>query len=214
MALTASYNTSIPRYLRHKAEDTSANDRWDLELDRANKILHDRIVRFHRNELCKGCARFDWLRTHFYTREVRFKKKRDEQWGRFVGNQGPRPLPFGVSGPIRDFENAQDDVAWSHFEVIAGAPQEAVWLAKNPRFHWRLQTDQILRCRLCKSLWNAAGTVPGLVKLRDKGKSPAYLDIELGGGPIFEDGGKYQCIEVSHPAILDIVMIVTDVDVW
>jgi hypothetical protein len=197
MALKASANARIPRYLRYKAGDTSADDRWDEEIERANEILHNRIIRFHRDELCKGCARFDWLRTHFYTREVRFHNKEDELWGQKVKNDVEIPLAFYPWGSDRDLEKFREDVSWNSFKIIAGARQEAVWLAKNPRFRWRLQTDQVLRCKLCKSLWSAAGAIPGLARLRGQDKEPSYLDIKISGGPVFEHGGSHHCIEVS-----------------
>jgi hypothetical protein len=97
MAKSASEEEEIHRYLRHTTEafrrrfardrtDTEEQpvrspryntdtenvvDYWDEEIEIANKILHGRVIRMHRDRLCTGCARFDWLRTIYYTRETR-----------------------------------------------------------------------------------------------------------------------------------------------
>jgi hypothetical protein len=204
----ASEDASIPRYLRYKTEHERGKDCWDDDIERANKILHNRIIRIHQDKLCEGCARFDWWRTHFYTREVRLIDQKDTFADQKVGNDTERPVR-SIHGNSRNLENIEDEVVWSQFEVVPGARQEALWLAKHPRFRWRLGTGDLLHCMLCKSLYDEAEAATGLMTLRTEAEAAAelvdlrrkhnstYVEILLRGGPVFEDEGKHQCIEVS-----------------
>lgn len=184
----------IPRYLRYKDRGESSDDSWDYELERANRILHTRIIRMHRDKLCEACARFDWLGTHFYTRDVHWIDERVKWAGQKILN-GDQRLP-GFDLRYRDLENVQDDVIWPRFEVVAGACREAKWLAKDPRFRWQLRKDQGHQCQLCNVLWDKAEAAEQVATLHDS-NDPAFLNIWLMGGPVFEDGGEHQCIDVS-----------------
>jgi hypothetical protein len=53
------------RYLRYKGTEKNAVEYWDKDLERANNILHNEVLRMHRDKLCTGRARFDWQRTRF-----------------------------------------------------------------------------------------------------------------------------------------------------
>jgi hypothetical protein len=189
-----SEDANIPRYLRYKDEDGGLDNGWNYELERANHILHTRILRMHRDKLCKGCARFDWLRTHFYTRDVHWINEGVKWAGQKIQNGDQRLSGFDLR--YRDLENVQDDVIWPRFEVVAGAHREAKWLAKNPRFRWQLLKDQVHQCRLCNVLWDKAEAAGEVATLHD-GNDPAFLNIWLMGGPMFEDGEEHQCIDVS-----------------
>lgn len=197
----ASEYADIPRYLRYKDGDEGLDDDWDYELERANQILHTRIVRMHRDKLCKDCARFDWSRTHFYTREVHWIYEEGRNAGqilddRYQMDDGYQPVSsFDLD--YRDLENVRDDVVWSQFEVVAEAHREAKWLAKDPRFRWQLRRDQIHQCQLCKVLWNKAERAGEVLPELDDSNNSAFLNILLKGGPAFKDGGKHRCIVVS-----------------
>jgi hypothetical protein len=201
MATTMSGAPDLPHYLRRKAGDQNATRSSYPELQRSNSILHDRIVRMHRDKLCQGCARFDWVRTHLYTRDVRSKSKKEKDKGtnRKVRNDLKRPLTVNLaSGRVCDLSRLEDSVIWSEYEVLPEAPKEAGWSARNPRFKWQVQRDKSSKCMLCTLLWDAAREAPGLARL-PRQSEPTYLDIELSGGPVFEQGGQHQCIEVgSH----------------
>ena len=199
-----SENANIPRYLRYKNEDGGSDDGWNYELERANHILHTRILRMHCDKLCVGCARFDWLRTQFYTRDVHWIDEEHKRAGQKIDNGYQQSFNSHLLEPelsrhhlpYRELENVRDDVVWPRFEVVAGARREAKWLAKDPRFCWQLRKDQVHQCRLCNVLWNraeAAGEVATLHHSRDT----EVLNIRLTGGPVFEDGGEHQCIVVS-----------------
>ncbi|OAG18895.1 HET-domain-containing protein [Alternaria alternata] len=187
----------IPRYLRYEDGGGDLDNGWDYELERANQILHNQIIRMHRDKLCKGCARFDWLRTHFYTRDVRCMDEEDKRAGQKIDNGYQRLSEFDFRH--RDFENVYDDVIWPLFEVVAGARRETKWSAKNFRFRWRLRKDQIHQCQLCNILCDKAEAAWDVSTFDYPNNSAynsdtAFLDILLKGGPVFEDGVKHQCI--------------------
>jgi hypothetical protein len=190
----ASEYADIPRYLRRKSGGENVDDGWDSELEKANKILHVRIARMHRDKLCEECACFDWLRTHFYTRQVYWTNEADEAAGQKIKTEHQRNPYF--ADYIRQLVNVQDDVEWSQFEIVAGARPEAKWLARDPRFHWQLRYHQSQQCKLCKSLWNKVETMPRMSKIRDR-RNATLLNVVLMGGPVFEDGENHQCVDVS-----------------
>jgi hypothetical protein len=163
----------MTRFLHYKADVKDAKEYWDEELERANMILHGRVCRMHRDKLCTGCARFDLLRTHFYTREARRQ-----------GNQDLRP----------------DDVQWSSFEIVPGVEEEVKWLAEHPRFKWNLNGSQPVDCTLCKTLF---GVGKKLDQFSEQSSPLEYqgaleLTIELWTGRFFEEGGSHQCQIVSY----------------
>lgn len=146
----------------------------------------------HRDKLCQGCARFDWATTHLYTRDVRTKskKRQDAESSRTVKNDVKRPLTVDLfSGSVCDLKRLEDSVVWSEYEVLPDAPEEAAWLARHPRFKWRIHRGA-RGCMLCVSLLDAAGEAPGLAGLAGD-SDPTYLDVELSGGPVIEEGGKH-----------------------
>jgi hypothetical protein len=166
------------------------DDDLNYEIERANQILHNRIVRMYRDKLCKGCARFDCLRTHFYTRHVHWTDEKVKWAGQKIHSEYRRDSSFDLL--YRDLENVLDGVIWPHFEVVIGARREAKWLAKDSRLRWQLRKDQVHQCQLCNVLWDKAE----VATLHDS-SDPAFPDILLMGGPVFEDRGKHQCVVVS-----------------
>jgi hypothetical protein len=108
MSGNTSKSADIPRYLRYKADVQkekgslgvlgkpekkwwltrsyfrlsicTERDYREAELCRANRILHDRVVRMRRGRLCTGCASFDWERTLFYTSNIGTDKPLKPRW--------------------------------------------------------------------------------------------------------------------------------------
>jgi hypothetical protein len=190
----------MTRFLHYKADVKDAKEYWDEELERANMILHGRVCRMHRDKLCTGCARFDLLRTHFYTREARRQ-----------GNQDLRPedrkMKKDFNGSWHDMttharflDGIEDNVQWSSFEIVPGVEEEVKWLAEHPRFKWNLNGSQPVDCTLCKTLF---GVGKKLDQFSEQSSPLEYqgaleLTIELWTGRFFEEGGSHQCQIVSY----------------
>jgi hypothetical protein len=182
-------DAAIPRYLRYKAEEKSTDDYWDEELERANRILHNRVVRMHRDKLCTGCARFDFLRTHFYTRECIYRDKKQEDECAKVKNDAKRPVM--TSSPR--FDGIRDNVPWHSFETISGIRENIKLLAQHPEFSWKLDPRQKLECTLCKIF------VDAVVQRGLQPETPGREDLacQLRAGTLYEKGGLHRCNEVS-----------------
>jgi hypothetical protein len=182
-------DAAIPRYLRYKAEDRGADDYWDEELERANRILHNRVVRMQRDKLCTGCARFDFLRTHFYSRECIYRNEEHEENCQKVKNDATRPVMDG--SPTLD--GIRDNVPWHSFETISGIPEKVKLLAQHPEFDWELRSRQELQCSLCE--------IVVATSLMEKQWYPLTteredLNIQLRAGTLYEEGGQHRCNEV------------------
>jgi hypothetical protein len=190
MALTTPKDPAIPRYLRYKAEEKSSDDYWDEELERANSILHTRVLRVKRDKLCTGCARFDFLRTHFYTRECTPRDKRQAAGCQKVKNDAERPL---IDQYERKLLGMRDDVDWHGFETIQEIEERVTLLAQHPEFEWRLRIDDELACTLCNMLLYTGKAAHLPLSL-----SPSKcLEIRLSAGILFE-GGQHECREVRR----------------
>jgi hypothetical protein len=191
MALTTPKDPAIPRYLRYKAEEKSSDDYWDEELERANSILHTRVLRVKRDKLCTGCARFDFLRTHFYTRECTPRDKRQAAECQKVKNDSKRPL---VRPYLRQLYGMKDDVDWHSFATIPGIEEGIRLLAQHPEFKWRIGIDNELECTLCSMLSDAG----------ERAEARPWREIELGAGVLFEEGGIHRCREVGRHHRLEV----------
>jgi hypothetical protein len=185
-------DAAIPRYLRYKAEDKSADDYWDKELERANSILHNRVVRMKRDKLCTRCARFDFLRTHFYTRECTYETKDQEDGCQKVRNDAIRPVMLRSPS----FNGIRDNVPWDSFQTISGMREEVKLLAQHPEFLWQLDAGQHIECTLCEKVVDTAIAR----RLRDRPLvTPGREDltIQLRPGMLYEEGERHRCNEVS-----------------
>jgi hypothetical protein len=182
-------DAAIPRYLRYKDEDKSADDYWDEELERANSILHNRVVRMHRDKLCTRCARFDFLRTQFYSRECIYQNKDQKDDCPKVKNDARRPVLIG--SPYLD--GIKDNVPWNSFEIITGFPDKVEQLAQHPEFDWELHSRQRLECMLCEMV-----VATSLAKKRwyTQTTDREDLRIRLRAGELYEEGGQHRCNEV------------------
>jgi hypothetical protein len=185
-------DTAIPRYLRYKAEEKSGDDYWDEELERANRILHDRVVRMQRDKLCTRCARFDFLRTHFYTRECIYKDKDQEAGCRKVKNNAKRPVM--LRSPW--FDGIRDNMPWHSFQTISGIQQKIKLLAQHPEFLWKLDSRQKVECTLCEKVVDTA-VAGGLREKPPVTPGREDLTIQLRPGMLYEEGGLHRCNEVS-----------------
>jgi hypothetical protein len=130
MTSSAARDPAIPRYLRYKAEEKSADDYWDVELERVNSILHSRVMYMKRDGLCTGCARFDWLRRRGHTREAK-----DERY----------PIYSYSLSPV-------DDVQWEEFDILSGVAEDTRVMAQHPLDRWEIDIDQPMACVFCKVL--------------------------------------------------------------
>ncbi|KAH4181967.1 hypothetical protein HBI39_224980 [Parastagonospora nodorum] len=168
-------DAAIPRYLRYKAGENSADDYWDEELERANSILHNRVVRMQRDKLCTGCARFDFLRTHFYSRECIYRNKKQEIDCQKVKNDAIRPVLTTRSylDGIRD--------------------NKVKMLAQHPDFHWKLHARQMLKCILCEII-----VATSLIEKRwyPLTTEQEDLEIRLQARTLYEEGEQHRCNEV------------------
>jgi hypothetical protein len=197
MALTTPKDPAIPRYLRYKAEEKNSDDYWDEELERANSILHTRVLRVKKDKLCTGCARFDFLRTHFYTRECTPRDKRQAAECQKVKKNARRYYGYL---PIRNLLGMRDDVDWHGFEAIQGNEEGVKLLAQHPKFEWTLEMDDGLLCTLCSMLLCA-----GTAMLSQPLLSPSrYLVVGLSSGTFFEEGGQHKCREVRRSQKLEV----------
>jgi hypothetical protein len=180
----------VPRYLRYKAEDKNADDYWDEELERANSILHNRVIRMERDKLCVDCARFDWLRTHFYTREAKRSGGRDlEKDDLKIGDefQGRR---FWIRLNTVALHGIEDDVQWLAFEIVLGVKDVAKQLAEHPRFVW---TIQISECSLCSAIYSYAST---MIQQSWPAGLQRELKVTLRRGCFLEEGRDHRCCSV------------------
>jgi hypothetical protein len=185
---------TTPRYLRYKAEEKNADYYWDKELERANSILHNRVVRMQRDTLCTGCARFDFLRTHFYTRECTPSDETKANEFRKVDKNADRPLGHQYQRYLTD---VQDDVQWHSFETIQGIEEEVKLLAQHPEFKWKFENEQELVCILCKMLLQTAKATHEAQKLSWTTHAKDVV-VNLMAGPLFEEGGRHECHEVRR----------------
>jgi hypothetical protein len=185
-------DAAIPQYLRYKAEDKSADDYWDEELERANIILHNRVVRMKRDKLCTRCARFEFLRTHFYTRECMYQTKYQKDGCQKVENDATRPVM--LKNPR--FDGIKDNVPWDSFQTISGIGEKVELLAQHPEFSWKLDSRQIMECTLCEII---AGTAVACGSRERPLVTPRREDltIQLRAGMLYEEGGLHRCDEVS-----------------
>jgi hypothetical protein len=186
-------DVDIPRYIRYKAEDKNAADYWDEELERANSILHNRVIRMERDKLCVGCARFDWLRTHFYTREAKRSGGRDlEKDDLKIGNdfQGDQEKMKLWTVALHGIE---DDVHWLAFETIPGVKDVAEQLAEHPRFQWTLQESQACECTLCSAIFSNAST---MTRQSWPARLQRKLRVKLRRGRFLEEGENHHCYSV------------------
>jgi hypothetical protein len=182
----------IPRYLRYKAEDKSVDDYWDEELERANTILHNRVVRMKRDKLCTRCARFEFLRTHFYTRECTYQTKDQKDGCQKVKNDAIRPVM--LESPR--FDGIKDNVPWHSFQTISGIREKVKLLAQHPEFSWKLDSRQIIKCTLCEIIVGTA-VACGLRERPPVTPGREDLTIKLRAGMLYEEGGLHRCDEVS-----------------
>ncbi|KAF2820114.1 hypothetical protein CC86DRAFT_125621 [Ophiobolus disseminans] len=191
MTTPTSTDASIPRYLRYKAEDKQADDYWDEELERANTILHGRVLLMHRDKLCSGCARFDWIRTQLYTREAILYDRELSAEHQKVKNSAERPLPW--SETQRHFHGVEDNVSWHSYKFTQEADDRIKLLADHPRFEWEI-ADNDLSCILCEALRSTLATI-----LSDNNSSRSFGRgvLELAAGHLFEEGGEHRCSEVN-----------------
>jgi len=190
MAETTPEEADIPRYLRYRAEERHAD--WDDHLERANRILHERVQRMHRDKLCTGCAKFDWKRAQFYARDV---ENEDQYYYRYTTIRG-----------------VEDNVSWQELEVFLVESEELKLLADHPRFEWQLRkTDH--QCALCdtlatlfyreKSSLTAIRFLREIMYLKDSDDSHEYapIDVELKLASSHEPICRHQCSGVSPLAI-------------
>jgi hypothetical protein len=194
MAASTPKDAAIPRYLRYKAEEKHSDDYWDAELERANSILHTRVLRVRRDKLCTGCARFDILRTHFYTRGCIPQDEQQAAQCRTVKNFGTR---FLRDQYIRDLSGMRDDVDWHGFETIQGIEEGVMLLAQHSEFQWRLEIEDGLACTLCSMLFYTGKAEYRLRSWLLPSKD-LHLEISLRAGALFDEGGKHTCREVRR----------------
>lgn len=184
----------LPRLLRYKAEEGKTEGYWDATLEEANSILHERIRRKEEDNLCSGCARFDWLRTGLYTQNV---ETCDE-----ASIVGPDPDESDISEPmsshnlsemrrqLRSLSGIKDRVPWNKFETFGREKEEACLLADHPRFKWDLLESSRLQCSLCTSL--TALFEAEIRSLFDRD----LLFVDLYAGPFLPHSENHRCVEV------------------
>jgi len=199
------HNVDIPRYLRYKAEAKQAEGYWDEKLERANSILHERVIRMHRDKLCTGCARFDWLRTHFYMLETIwyqiFVHARDNLVPH-LWEQERKPVCSSDYDRVRlrkVFQNlscSEDDVAWQLFTTLNEVQKDVEPLADHPRFEWAIDPRVKLSCHLCNALREAS------IKSRSPPLSaaplPSQFTVTLSAGPTYQPEENHSCFDVSR----------------
>jgi hypothetical protein len=195
MAASMPNDLDIPRYLRYKAEDKNADDYWDEELERANSILHNRVKRMERDKLCVGCARFDWLRTHFYTREAKRSGGRDlNKEDLKIRNDFKANLADQKKTRLRTvaLHGIEDNVQWKAFQIIPGMENSATRLAEHPRFEWIVQESETLACTLCSAIFAQAST-----RKHQSSGLRSDLTVTLKRGCFLEKGGDHRCYPVG-----------------
>jgi hypothetical protein len=200
---SAPATTDMPRYLRYKAEEKSADDYWDEELERANSILHNRIVRKDRDKLCVDCARFDWLRTHFYTRNCKrqgqhlshqdLTVKVEDEFLNGPVESGGRPIMLQKT---RHLGGIEDDVPWSDFEFVSDDAQEAKDLARRPRFVWSLVPGRETSCSLGDMLLDTFLPLLGSAQPLKPPHSSEF-SVRLYRNIFFEQQTGHYCWQVS-----------------
>jgi hypothetical protein len=184
----------LSRLLRYKAEEGKPEGYWGADLEKANNILHDRIWRKERDKLCSGCARFDWLRTGFYTRDVidcngnpidesLFFRSEDIQSG---STKDGMPLSFRP----RSLQGLKDDVPWNQFAAVDEGKEEHRLLADHPRFNWELEGGASPECTLCMNI------VKPFERGLDLGETPVRLTVELLMAPFLAKSLSHKCLDV------------------
>jgi hypothetical protein len=183
---------SVPRYIRYKAKNKRGSNYWDAELERVNTIVHERVQRMQRDKLCTGCARFDLIRTQFYSREaVRKDGTSPLRWNVFTLDQQRWVNIEDLVYVQNDLASLQDNVTWPDFEPACEDSRDALELMKHPRFSWAIDTSQDQPCILCRSLMSlgkASHPMPRTIK---------HLDIKCAAGPLLENGKGHGCLTVS-----------------
>jgi hypothetical protein len=197
MAASTPKDAAIPRYLRYKSEEKKSDDYWDEELERANSILHNRVVRMQRDKLCTGCARFDFLRTHFYTRECIPRDKAQAAECQKVKNDAKRPVN---ALPARNLLGMRDNVNWYCLETFQGVEEGVRLLAQHPEFMWKLGVDDELVCTICSMLFDAGKAM----LIQPLLPHSWYLVVGLRSGAFFEEGGQHKCREVRRCQIFEV----------
>ncbi|KAH7067102.1 heterokaryon incompatibility protein-domain-containing protein [Paraphoma chrysanthemicola] len=189
MSSSSTASDPIPRYIRYKAEDKRGDEYWDDELERVNKIVHDRVQRMKRDKLCSGCARFDWIRTQFYSREA--------AWGggklplrnnvmslrvqKFPGSTNAHNY-LGVPESLVGFK---DNVSWLGYEAALPETLHISELMNHPRFEWDIDHSQQQSCTLCQSLCRTATAIEPLATHR--------TSVRCLAGPLMEGGKDHDC---------------------
>jgi hypothetical protein len=191
MATPSSMDANIPQYLEYRSapdlqtkgspEETAARE---VQLEKANAILHARVLRKDRDKLCTGCARFDWVGTHFYTRHVTT-----------INHEEPREEPSLYEA--RELSKVGDDIPWQMFKLLAGMIQDIELLAKHPRFVWFFDTEQQHGCTFCDTLSRLYRSNP--FYFRDNGQvvKKRLVHIRMMVGPVFEQRQGHACRNVS-----------------
>lgn len=152
MAESTHNATSIPQYLRYKVDvaEIDETERSEAKLEKANRIVHERLLRMRRDKLCADCSRFDFKRTRMYSRDVSccYACRSQKIWKDYEDSEedtwGKENVRFHV----------QDTVPWHIYETAPGASEEVQLLASHPRLAWWVGVNRSSTCTFCSTARN------------------------------------------------------------
>jgi len=184
MADPTENNADIPRYLRYKADDKNSDDYWDEEIERANYILHERVLRMTRDKLCVNCARFDWVRTQSYNR---FFKDTFSEIALTLPGYCTRPLTPGI----------MEWFYWNKFKLLPGVGRKSEQLNESQHYDWKLGLGREQSCTFCSILTKLHEETFSVSDFRSGWDDARQLTVAKWTEPMVEHSEGHRCRNVS-----------------